>query len=89
MSLSGTSLLKMEAASNLNFLSTISETLFQFGLGRYDGFESPGLLPMAQKLLQMFHPNSAGAQSVRFDETGGYRMRTAQPDLRAIRLPTA
>lgn len=39
--------------------------------------------------LQRFHPSTAGAQSVRFEETGGHRMRTAHPDPRAIRLPTA
>lgn len=49
MSLSSTSLLKMETALNFNFLSTASETLFQFGPGSVDGFESPGLLPMAQE----------------------------------------
>lgn len=49
VSLSSTSLLKMETTSNLNFLSTIPETLFQFGQGGDDEFESPGLLPMARK----------------------------------------
>lgn len=49
VSLSSTSHPKMQTSQNRNFLSTIWETLFQFGLGGDDGFESPGLLPVAHK----------------------------------------